>query len=453
MRILQISCSYFPATFAGTEVYLHGLNSQLLSRGHSVYVLYLGEFFEKDGPLFRTREYNYEGIPVFVVEKNVNFVDTTDLYYDRKGVLVDFFSNFLKKINVDVVNFHYFSPSDTFTFMKICKDFGLPSIITYHTSFTCLCGDMLYLGDSGCELPLNKNRCVSCFLIKKGLPKFCARFWASLPVFINKKLYAFSDFFHVLPKVTTFFQLPYLSSIRQDKLIQWLNMAKRIVVLCGWARDILLKNGVDQGKIVLLRQGIPKPPLVLRNEEKSKFTFGYIGRITRIKGLEVLLKAFSMASSQMDAHLHIYGLPEKKGEEKKYFERLFKSYNDKRISWRGRLLEQDKFQVLKNIDVLIVPSLIYETGPLVVLEAWAVGTVVIGSCLGGIKELVYPERGGLLFEAGNARELANLMLRCYNEPWLLKRLELSIPALRSIEDVADDMEELYYSLINSKNNF
>ena len=60
---------------------------------------------------------------------------------------------------------------------------------------------------------------------------------------------------------------------------------------------------------------------------------------------------------------------------------------------------------LSRIDVLAVPSQWLETGPLVVLEAFAAGTPVIGSDLGGIRELVSDGRDGLLVPHDDVRRL------------------------------------------------
>src|SRR5258708_18218399 len=55
---------------------------------------------------------------------------------------------------------------------------------------------------------------------------------------------------------------------------------------------------------------------------------------------------------------------------------------------------------------VIVPSEWYESFGLVVTEAYAEGTPVLASNIGALAELVLPGRTGLLFEAGNAADLA-----------------------------------------------
>jgi glycosyltransferase involved in cell wall biosynthesis len=63
-----------------------------------------------------------------------------------------------------------------------------------------------------------------------------------------------------------------------------------------------------------------------------------------------------------------------------------------------------------------MPSLWYENQPMVILEAFAAGVPVIGSCIGGIPELVVNRQRGLLVEAGSAHELAQAMTQLHREP-------------------------------------
>jgi glycosyltransferase involved in cell wall biosynthesis len=58
-------------------------------------------------------------------------------------------------------------------------------------------------------------------------------------------------------------------------------------------------------------------------------------------------------------------------------------------------------------DCLVCPSLWAEAAGLVILEAMACGLPVVASRIGGIPEFVLDGTSGLLFAAGNSRELAH----------------------------------------------
>ena len=103
-------------------------------------------------------------------------------------------------------------------------------------------------------------------------------------------------------------------------------------------------------------------------------------------------------SKDFNVQLHIYGSV-KKYEENRYFNYLKElSSGDDRITFCGEVNDSNRNEVMSSIDLLGVPSTCLETGPLVVLEAFAYGIPVIGSNLGGISELVINNKNGYLVE-------------------------------------------------------
>ncbi len=75
------------------------------------------------------------------------------------------------------------------------------------------------------------------------------------------------------------------------------------------------------------------------------------------------------------------------------------------VDYRGYLLGEKLEHLWNEIDFLIVPSLIIENSPTVILEAFSHGVPVIASNIGGIPELVQDGENGFLFEAGNHQSL------------------------------------------------
>ncbi len=72
--------------------------------------------------------------------------------------------------------------------------------------------------------------------------------------------------------------------------------------------------------------------------------------------------------------------------------------------------------------LLVVPSHWFETFGLVGAEAMSHGLPVIGSRLGAIEELIDDGVNGLLFEPGNAADLADKVQRLWQDPALCQRL-------------------------------
>ena len=94
-------------------------------------------------------------------------------------------------------------------------------------------------------------------------------------------------------------------------------------------------------------------------------------------------------------------------------------------------------------DVLVVPSLGLETGPLVVLEAQAAGLYVMGSHLGGIAELVGEGIGGELVEAGSQRAWTAAIARLAERRANGGALPCRPRAVRTMSTAAAEMAELY----------
>src|SRR5262249_6880812 len=101
-------------------------------------------------------------------------------------------------------------------------------------------------------------------------------------------------------------------------------------------------------------------------------------------------------------------------------------------------------RIYSSIDVLAVPSIWLETGPLVVLEAQAAGLVVVGSNLGGIAERVIDGEDGVLVRPGDARELGQVLMSLAMDRDRLSRLKPKPP--RTMADAAAETWHTYQML-------
>jgi glycosyltransferase involved in cell wall biosynthesis len=102
---------------------------------------------------------------------------------------------------------------------------------------------------------------------------------------------------------------------------------------------------------------------------------------------------------------------------------------------------------MREYDLVAVPSQCLETGPMVVLEAFAAGVPVIGSDLGGIAELVTHGTDGLLVEPRAVTAWASVLRKISDDPVLLGQLRSNICPPRRISESARDMAELYRVLL------
>jgi glycosyltransferase involved in cell wall biosynthesis len=115
------------------------------------------------------------------------------------------------------------------------------------------------------------------------------------------------------------------------------------------------------------------------------------------------------------------------------------------VRFHGRYSNQDIGRKLRQIDVVVVPSMWYENSPLTIQEAFLAGVPVITANRGGMKEWV-DKGGGLLFDTNDAESLAAVLKSIIDDPSQLESLRQTIPQVPSAADVYPVWEQLYQEL-------
>ena len=140
----------------------------------------------------------------------------------------------------------------------------------------------------------------------------------------------------------------------------------------------------------------------MREGKVDVLTFGFIGALNRGKGIELLLETFQNIATA-NWRLIVAGTG-----KKEYQEYLEKKYSDPRICFPG-YCEAEKFY--KMIDICVAPSLWEEALGMVVSESLQFGVPVIGSCRGGIPEMLRHGISGLLFDPDEDGDLGLAMMK------------------------------------------
>jgi glycosyltransferase involved in cell wall biosynthesis len=154
--------------------------------------------------------------------------------------------------------------------------------------------------------------------------------------------------------------------------------------------------------------GIPDDALVL----------GFMGRISRVKGLETLFEAVSLLED-LPWHLVLVG----DGDHMKPLQENAMSRGlASRVHFTGYVPHTEAPRYLSFFDVLVLPS---ETQPnwkeqfgRVLIESLACGTPVIGSDSGEIPHVIARSKGGLTFPEGNTDALARALKMMIESPGL-----------------------------------
>jgi len=129
----------------------------------------------------------------------------------------------------------------------------------------------------------------------------------------------------------------------------------------------------------------------------------FVGRLSPEKGLELLIEALR----QLPAHpIKVVGTGPQNAIAKEYFQHQYLGYQS----------HENVLRLLNGLQFLVAPSTCYETFGLSIVEAFSCGTPVIASRLGTFAELVKDGVTGLLFNPGDATDLANKIAWAFAHP-------------------------------------
>lgn len=433
MRVVESVGFYFPDSVGGSEVYVSSLASKLQANGIECIVA-----APYQSP--KALQYIHGGVEVFrypFPERSRH--DEAQGRVPPRHFAV--FETWLREQRADVYHQHSWTTGCGLWHLEAAKQLGLKTVVTVHVpAIICMRGTMLLEGRAACDGEIVPERCASCWLQSKGLSRSAAGTLAALP----KSLGPLAR----LPSLGPALAARALAAKHQKNLEDMFAAADRIVAVCGWLRDALLANGASSRKIVLNRQGVDDGRGALRPVRTSldALRFGFLGRWDPVKGVHVLVEAFRRLPNTLPVELRILAVSAG-GDSEEYREAVRRSVgSDPRIHFLPDAHNRGSTEFLASIDALIVPSQWLETGPLVVLEAFAAGVPIIGSDLGGIRELVSHERDGLLVSHADVTAWTAAMVRLASDRGLLERLRQGIGPVRAMSDVARDMATLYREL-------
>ena len=132
-------------------------------------------------------------------------------------------------------------------------------------------------------------------------------------------------------------------------------------------------------------------PEIVSHEPAGSILF--VGRLTRLKGVDYLMRAMPVAARKLGRPLSLTVAGD--GPDRLSLERLARQL-DIPVHFTGWLESEQKQQVMRNADLLAVPSLWPEPFGLVGIEAGQEGVPAVGYAVGGITDwLIERETGAL----------------------------------------------------------
>jgi glycosyltransferase involved in cell wall biosynthesis len=195
-------------------------------------------------------------------------------------------------------------------------------------------------------------------------------------------------------------------------------------------RIIPVSNGVDLSRTV----GVPK------YREADRFMVVYVGGITRVRGLEILIRAASIAKPKLPSLLVCLVGHHRREEELQELLELVKELDLlSTVRHIGKVPHEEALNWMASADVcaLVLTANIKNfqfTFSVKLFEYLALNRAVVAPDIPGVRLVLRHEENGLLYEPGNPESLAELLLRLHEEPELKKRLEQTARASIAMYD-------------------
>jgi GT2 family glycosyltransferase/glycosyltransferase involved in cell wall biosynthesis len=174
---------------------------------------------------------------------------------------------------------------------------------------------------------------------------------------------------------------------------------------------------------------------------RTPLRFGFVGALMPHKGAHVAVEAFCGVPPDA-ARLRIWGDPD---ADPAYVERMLERTCGADVRIEGRFREEEKSRVFSDMDVLLVPSVGLESYGIVVDEAMAHGVPVVASRRGALPER-FEESCGAFVPAGDPGALRAVIESLVARPEAIVAWRRALPPVRTLEDAAERIEEIYAGL-------
>lgn len=407
MKIIYLVHQFYPEYGAGTEKFVYNSAFMAQLNGNRVkvitYSFYENFSFIKEANGFFYKEYFFGGIPVLAYKHKIQPIDLSfSLVNDNS---YEYAKNILIKESPNLL--HIGHPMRTHQFIRAARDLNIPYIITL-TDFFLLCPKVILAPNSNslCYGPNHGKEC------KKLCSEFSNRF--------------------------------IIDRLKLGEII--LKNAKAIVSPSKFLVDIFT-NEYPQLEFQIIGHGINYKHIKPNNNKYfkgSKLVFGFVGTLTAHKGIHVLIQAFNKIPNP-NIVLKIFGT----GEDN-YVNELKKMTNgNERIHFMGTFLTEELGNIFKDIDVMVIPSVSYETYQFVLHESLSSNIPVICSDLGAMSEKIIDGFNGLKFLPGNVKDLALKISMLANEPEILNLMKENIKKNNIIPNI--EQEAYKYNKIYIEN--
>jgi len=362
----------------------------------------------------------------------------------EKSDIVDTLLYVFKAIKPDIIHAHAWKEYACLAANRC----NIPCMVTaHHGGIVCPAGTLLNHDDEICSIAAEQKSCLPCCVrnIPGGI--LWLPFLRLLPIKFQLRIGEWLKKKSFMYFVTPLGTMP-LSIQNKLEAVQTLGRyATRLIAPSNAIRDALVRNGIPNEKVVVVPHGIPLPERKPLREDfgKTPVRFLYIGRISYVKGLHVMLEALEGISAEK-YELHIVGGAVTKPEQR-YLKTLKKKYARVNAIWHGAVAHNEIMSHIAACDLMIHPAIFLEVFGLTIAEALAVGRPVIATRCGGAEMQIRDGENGWLVPPNDTFAQRKTIQSLINNPTMAEGLIINNKTYRSIEEHIKDLCNIYKTLI------
>lgn len=390
LNILQVNKFFYPR--GGSETYLFSLMHGLIERGHSVIPFSMHHAQNLESP------YSKYFVPERDFQHNKTLSNAARALYSTE--VAQALEKLLDEVPIDIAHVHNISYQLTPSIFSVLKKRNIPIVFTLH-DYQLICPNYkLYTEGSPCE------RC------------FVHKYWNAVihkcvqSSFSASSLAATEMFLH-------------------KNVLHSYDAVDRFIAPSRFMKDIVTRWGIASDRVVHIPHGIDTKAMA--QKKRGDYVL-YAGRLEKEKGVLTAIRA----SQQSHVRLRIVG----SGAQEKELKNVCATENITSVEFLGQQSPERVRELMHEAAASVVPSEWYENAPMVIYEALASSTTIVGSRIGGIPELITEGKNGLLCTPGDASEFAQAFVRVMEQP-----LDNSVDFQYTSKLHIDSIEALYDSCL------
>jgi glycosyltransferase involved in cell wall biosynthesis len=237
-------------------------------------------------------------------------------------------------------------------------------------------------------------------------------------------------------------------------------MAQTIAQACGLPLEQIkaIPNALEVESFVVDKQGETKNgPQKNKDQGTEEITILHVGRLERVKGIDILVQAIPLVLQQMPQVRFVFIGASRSKEKRTIWQQQLEALSKEqdrldRIIFLGFMEQPALIQWYQQADIAVVPSLNYESFSYTCAQAMAAGLPVVASRIGGIPETVDDGRSGLLVKPGDVSDLSQALIKLARDANLRRQMgeagQQKAQRYFAAPTVARQMHQVYQATIH-----